>query len=115
MHGSYQTQSTIPLDKSDAHGWTIAHFAAMVGNKDILKLLMGHEVMQSKTHNKNTILHIFCEYGHDAALCYEILEMHNILLHDVNAFGWNALYFAAKGGNLNVRDRKSIGPKHNFG
>lgn len=41
--------------------------------------------------------------------------MHNILLHDVNAFGWNALHFAAKGGNLNVRDRKSIGPKHNFG
>lgn len=99
---SQQKQLSISLDKYDARGWTIAHFAAMVGNKDILKLLIGHEVMQSKTHNKNTILHICCEYGHDAALCYEILEMHNILLHDVNAFGWNALHFAAKGGNLNV-------------
>lgn len=99
---SHQKQLSISLDKSDARGWTIAHFAAMVGNKDILKLLIDHKVMHSKTHNKNTILHICCEYGHDAALCYEILEMHNILLHDVNAFGWNALHFVAKGGNLNV-------------
>lgn len=97
-----QKQLNISFDKSDARGWTIAHLAAMVENKGILKLLTGHKVMQSKTHIKNTILHICCEYGHDAALYYEVLEVREMLLHDVNEFGWNALHFSAKGGNLNV-------------
>lgn len=74
----------------------------MVGNKDILKLLMGYEVMQFKICNKNIILYICCEYGYDVVFCYGILEMYNILLYDVNVFGWNVLYFVVKGGNLNV-------------
>lgn len=47
-----------------------------------------------------------------SGICYGILQMHEMLLHDVNEFGWNALHWSSE---CIQRDRKIIGPKHNFG
>lgn len=42
----------LPLDKSDARGWTIAHFAAMVGNTDIFDNLIAKNIKMVKTKNQ---------------------------------------------------------------
>lgn len=87
----------IDLDKPDARGWTTEHFVVMVGNKDIFKMLNFGK--SKKTSRGKTVLHICCEYGRDG-LCEKILAKCKNILHDVDAEGWNALHYAAKGGNL---------------
>ena len=91
--------------ESDARGWTIAHIAARVGNKDILEFLINGylKVAKSKTHQKKTILHICCEYGH-YELCKFIVENEhlNVMLGDIDQDRWNALHFCAKGGSLDA-------------
>lgn len=47
-------------------------------------------------------MYICCEYGYDVVFYYEDLEVYELLLYDVNEFGWNVLYFVVKGGNFNV-------------
>lgn len=91
----------LPLDKSDAHGWTIAHFAAMAGNADIIDNLIAKKVKMVKTKNKKNILHVCCEYG-NKGLCKKILKHFGKMVHDKDEDGWNALHYAAKGGNLGV-------------
>lgn len=98
---SKQNQLNLPLDKHDARGWTISHFVAMVGNKDIFDRLTDSRVIKRKTYSKKTVLHICCEYGH-SELCKEIIMKHADMLHDEDENGWNALHYAAKGGNLDV-------------
>lgn len=92
-------KTKIDLDKPDARGWTTEHFVAMVGNKKIFKMLNFGTFR--KTNRWKTVLHICCEYGHDD-LCEKILENCKNILHDVDAEGWNALHYAAKGGNLHL-------------
>ena len=94
----------LPLEKTDPRGWTVAHFAAMVGNVDIFRLFIENEFTSLKTYHKKTILHICCEYGH-YDLCKVILKESPFisgLRHDIDDEGWNALHSAAKGGNLEV-------------
>lgn len=90
---------TQQLQKTDAHGWNIAHFAAMVGNKDLFNLF--EDFILKKTRRKKSVLHICCEYGHED-LCDEIIKTCRSILHDVDDEEWNALHYAAKGGNLKV-------------
>lgn len=92
-------KTNIDLDKPDARGWTTEHFVAMVGNKEIFKMLNFGKF--KKTSRGKTVLHICCEYGRDG-LCEKILENCKSILHDVDAEGWNALHYAAKGGNLRI-------------
>nr|XP_022301467.1 ankyrin repeat domain-containing protein 50-like [Crassostrea virginica] len=97
----------LPLNESDDRGWNIAHFAARVGNKNILEFLINGyldvEVAKSKTHQKKTILHICCEYGH-YELCKFIVENEhlNVMIGDIDQDRWNALHFCAKGGSLDA-------------
>lgn len=44
-------------------------------------------------------MHICCEHGHKD-LCDEIIKTCQSILHDVDDEEWNALHYAAKGGNL---------------
>lgn len=90
---------TQQLQKTDAHGWNIAHFAAMVGNKEMFNLFKDFRL--EKTRRKKTVLHICCEYGHED-LCDEIIISCRQILHNVDDEEWNALHYAAKGGNVNV-------------
>ena len=61
------------------------------------------EFASQKTIGK-TVLHTCCENGH-YELCELILKdtpFISTILHDRDYEGWNALHYAAKGGNLNV-------------
>lgn len=87
------------INKSDAHGWNIAHFSAMVGDNRISDLIKS--VNNVKTNRQKTILHIFCEHGH-FDFCKSILKSQPSFLYDVDDEGWNALHYAAKGGNLKL-------------
>lgn len=91
----------LPLDKSDARGWTIAHFAAMVGNTDIFDNLIAKNIKMVKTKNQKNILHICCEYGNED-LCIRILKHFGKMVYDKDDEDWNTLHYAAKGGNLVV-------------
>lgn len=91
----------LPFDKSDGRGWTIAHFAAMAGNADIIDYLIAKKVQMVKTKNQKTILHVCCEYGNEE-LCKKLLKHFGKMVHDKDEDGWNALHYAAKGGNLGV-------------
>lgn len=55
---------SLPLDKSNACGWTMAHFVAMVGNTDIFDYLISKKVKMLNSKNQKTILHICSQYGH---------------------------------------------------
>ncbi|XP_078339585.1 uncharacterized protein LOC111108174 isoform X2 [Crassostrea virginica] len=94
----------LSLETSDPRGWSVAHFAAKVGNKDIFQLFMHKKFTSFKTHHKKSILHICCEHGH-FDLCKLIVEESPFiggLLDDIDDEGWTALHSAAKGGNLEV-------------
>ena len=101
------SELNLPLHESDAQGWNIAHFAARVGNKDILQFLINGyleaDIAKSQTHQKKTILHICCEYRH-YKLCKFIVENEhlNVMLGDIDRDRWNALHFCAKGGSLDA-------------
>lgn len=87
------------LYNPDARGWTTEHFVAMVGNEDIFNFLDVKKF--KKTNRGKTVLHICCEYGRDD-LYEKILAKCKSIVHDVDAEGWNALHYAAKGGNLHL-------------
>lgn len=92
---------SVLLDKSDACGWTIAHFVAMVGNTVIFNHLISKKIKMLKTKNQKTILHVCCEYGHED-ICKKILEFFGEMVHDKDDEDWNVLHYAAKGGNLEI-------------
>lgn len=87
------------IDKADAHGWNIAHFSAMVGDNGIFDLIKS--VNNVKTHRQKTILHIGCEHGH-LDFCTSVLRSQPNFLYDVDDEEWNALHYAAKGGNIEL-------------
>nr|XP_022296876.1 receptor-interacting serine/threonine-protein kinase 4-like isoform X2 [Crassostrea virginica] len=94
----------LPFEKTDPRGWNIAHHAAKVGDIDLFNCFINEEFTSHKTHCRKTVLHICCENGH-YELCELILKESPLLgkvLHDVDDEGWNALHYAAKGGNLKV-------------
>lgn len=87
------------IEKADAHGWNIAHFSAMVGDNGIFDLIKS--VNNVKTHRQKTILHIGCEHGH-LDFCTSVLKSQPNFLYDIDDEEWNALHYAAKGGNLDL-------------
>lgn len=89
------------LHESDARGWTIVHFTAMVGNTEMFDHLIEKNVDIVKTKNQKNILHICCEYGH-RDLCKTILKRFGAMVNEKDDEDWNALHYAAKGGNLRV-------------
>lgn len=92
----------LSLDKSDENGWTIAHIAAMVGNKDIFDCLIEKNVnIEVKTKQQKTVLHISCEYG-NYDVCKKILQDYHTIVNAKDEEDWNALHYAAKGGNLKL-------------
>ena len=111
----------LPLGKADLRGWNIAHYAAKVGNKALFDSFINEEFASQKTFHGKTVLHICCENGHHE-LCQLILQDSPFIgkvLHDKDDEGWNALHYAAKGGNLKVfkmieESLKSSDPLENF-
>lgn len=98
----------LSLDKSDENGWTIAHIAAMVGNKDIFDCLIEKNVnIEVKTKQQKTVLHISCEYG-NYDICKKILQDYNTIVNAKDEGDWNALHYAAKGGNLKLYKKVEI-------
>lgn len=92
----------LSLDKSDENGWTIAHIAAMVGNKDIFDCLIEKNVnIEVKTKQQKTVLHISCEFG-NYDICKKILQDYHTIVNAKDEEDWNALHYAAKGGNLKL-------------
>lgn len=92
----------LSLDKSDENGWTIAHIAAMVGNKDIFDCLIEKNVnIEVKTKQQQNVLHISCEYG-NYDVCKKILQDYHTIVNAKDEEDWNALHYAAKGGNLKL-------------
>lgn len=89
------------IDKTDAHGWTIAHFAAMVGVYYVIDYLIEKNIQPMKTKRHKTILHVCCEYG-NYEICKRILNHYKDIIYEKDDEDWNALHYAAKGGNLNV-------------
>lgn len=91
--------------KADAQGWRVAHFAAMAGNKDILEYLIKKKLnIRMTTNRKKNVLHVACEYG-NYDICAEILDRYDgreSMLYETDDENWNALHYAAKGGNLKV-------------
>lgn len=87
------------IDKADAHGWNIAHFSAMVEDNGIFDLIKS--VNNVKTHRQKSILHIGCEHGH-LDFCTSVLKSQPNFLYDIDDEEWNALHYAAKGGNLDL-------------
>lgn len=96
----------IVLRKTDISGWNIAHYASLSNfklfecissNKDICDLIM------MKTKASKTCLHIACEFGKTEIVDFiandpELKE----LIPCTDSLGWNALHFAAKGGELKI-------------
>lgn len=91
----------LSLDKSDAYGWTIAHFAAMVDNDVVFDHLIKKKVQLTKTDRQKTVLHVCCEYG-NYKICKRILNHFKEIVFDKDDDDWYALHYAAKGGNLKV-------------
>lgn len=91
--------------KADAQGWIVAHFAAMAGNKDILKYIIKKNLnIRMTTNRTKNVLHVSCEYG-NYEICAEILDRYDSresMLYETDDENWNALHYAAKGGNLKV-------------
>lgn len=92
---------SLSLDKSDDNGWTIAHYAAMVGNDCVFDHLIKKNNKPIKTKRQKTILHVCCEYG-NYKICERILNHYKEIVFDKDDKDWNALHYAAKGGNLSV-------------
>lgn len=98
----------LPLDKEDGNGWTIAHIAAMVGNDDIFECLIEKNVnIEVKTKQQKTVLHISCEYG-NYDICNKILQDYETIVYEKDEKDWNALHYAAKGGNLKLYKKVEI-------
>lgn len=98
----------LPLDKEDGNGWTIAHIAAMVGNSDIFECLIKKNVnIKAKTKQQKTVLHISCEHG-NYDICKKILHDYNTIVYEKDKEEWNALHYAAKGGDLKLYKKVEI-------
>lgn len=91
---------SLRVDKTE-HGWTIAHFAAMVGVYYVIDHLIEKNIQPMETKRQKTILHVCCEYG-NYEIYKRILNHCKDIIYDKDDEDWNALHYAAKGGNLNV-------------
>lgn len=90
--------------KTELSGWNVCHFASM-SNFALLQFIVNDPELRNlileKTESKRTCLHIACEYAQLEAVELIVAEF-NSLIQCKDKHGWNALHFAAKGGNLRI-------------
>lgn len=94
----------IDPSKTDVSGWTIAHYASL-SNIGLLKHIADDKklsyLIMEKTNSLKTCLHIACEFAKHETVKF-IAKKFETLLQVEDELGWNALHFAAKGGNLDT-------------
>lgn len=89
---------------TDLSGWNVCHFASM-SNFKVLEFIEKkpnlRKMIMQNTKSKKTCLHIACEYAQ-----YDIVKLivtkFKQLIQLKDKHGWNALHFAAKGGNVEI-------------
>lgn len=92
--------------KTDMSGWNIVHYASL-SNFKLFEYLAGskknHDLIKKPTKALKTCLHIACEFQKTkiVELIAEDSQL-KTLVPNKDALGWNALHFAAKGGNLKI-------------
>lgn len=92
--------------KTDRSGWNIVHNASL-SNFKLFKYLAdsktNHDLIKKPTKALKTCLHIACEFQKTkiVQLIAEDSQLQR-LVPNKDALGWNALHFAAKGGNLKI-------------
>lgn len=96
----------IDPSKTDISGWNIAHYASL-SNFKLFEYLAGdgnkYDLITKPTKASKTCLHIACEF--EKIQIVKFIAKHEqlqTLIPDKDALGWNALHFAAKGGNLDI-------------
>lgn len=94
------------LSKTDMSGWNIAHYASL-SNFKLFEYITYHddihELVMVKTKALKTCLHIACEFGKTEIVRF--IAGHftlKALIPEIDNLGWNALHFAAKGGELEI-------------
>lgn len=98
------------LQKADLSGWNIAHYACRSNKVDLLEFIEENEKFKIKeennesfitkrTNTSKTCLHIASEFANCEVVEY-ILTKFKTILNYSDDLGWNALHYAAKGGNL---------------
>ena len=89
----------------DRYGMNPAHWAALAGQKTILKLMMKYDCdlkKETDPYKENIVL--FACMGKSLAVCEFVGRNNEIkeLLHAKNREGWNSIQYAAKRGNIDV-------------
>lgn len=113
-----ENENISKLQTVDSLGWNIAHYPSRSNKVDLLKLIEKMEnteikddnmrsLITTKTNTSKTCLHIACEFAKYEAVEY-ILTKFKTVLNDVDDFGWNALHYAAKGGDSIILKKKLI-------
>lgn len=106
----FEKENIPDLRKVDSSGWNIAHYASKSNKIDLFKLIEEKEkentgkkesLIMEKTNTSKTCLHIACEFAKYESVLY-ILTKFETILNDVDDLRWNALHYAAKGGNLKI-------------
>lgn len=104
LHLLNNEAENIDPSKTDVSGWTIAHYASL-SNIRLLEYMAANEtfryLIMEKTNSLKTCLHIACEFAKHETVKF-ITKNFETLLQVEDELGWNALHFAAKGGNLDT-------------
>lgn len=94
----------IDPESTDLSGWNVCHFASM-SNFMVLKYIEKDKKLRNlimkKTKSDKTCLHIACEYAQRDTVKLIVTQFTQLIQCKDNQ-GWNALHFAAKGGNLDI-------------
>lgn len=100
------------LQKIDLSEWNIAHYASRSNKVALLKSIKEKEIQANEKENNEslivkttktskTCLHIACEFARYEAVNFILTEFESIRYFE-DDLGWNALHYAAKGGNLDI-------------
>ncbi|XP_062619034.1 putative ankyrin repeat protein RF_0381 [Saccostrea cucullata] len=90
------------LNQVNDDGWNAALHAIQGGNVEILELLAQKGAdMTYKNKDGSNILHIACANA-KSEMCQYIIQHYPDMLNQVNYIEWNAVLFAAYGGNVEV-------------
>ncbi|XP_062570980.1 ankyrin-3-like [Saccostrea cucullata] len=86
----------------DKDGRSVLHDAAMGGNIDIVKLLIGKWIdVRNADEDGETISHFCCSHEH-LTICEYLVNCYSDLLHLRDRKGWTVLHSACKGGNVEI-------------
>lgn len=100
-----ENEKKIDPQKTDSSGWNIAHYASMC-NARLFKFISGEkkncDLVTKKTKSEKTCLHIACQSAKFEIVKHIVEEIQTIDIKCKDELGWNALHFAAKGGDLNI-------------